>query len=72
VALVASAKESLMPEIPISIYCRKSVNCDVEAYVVSNKGETTFQSEWLYAHLNCYDNAVSSEERRGREQGKTR
>jgi hypothetical protein len=61
-----------MPEIPIYIYCRKSVNRDGEDYVVTNKGETTCQNEWLYAHVDCYDNAVSSEARRGREQGETR
>jgi hypothetical protein len=54
-------KESSVPEIPLCIYCRKSIDRDIEDYVVTNKGEVADESDWLYAHRDCHDEAVSKE-----------
>jgi hypothetical protein len=54
-----------MPEIPLCIYCRKSVDLDVQDYVITNKNETDDRREWEYAHLNCHDEAMETKEDKG-------
>jgi hypothetical protein len=51
-------KEIATPERQICIYCRKSIDMDIEEYVTTNKDEVTCQSDYLYAHVKCHDDAI--------------
>jgi len=44
-----------MPEVPMCIHCRKAIDRDAEDYVVTNKDEVRYESQWLYAHAKCHD-----------------
>ena len=44
-----------MPEIPICIYCKGPIYRDKDEYVVTNKDEVNYSTDWKYAHVPCYD-----------------
>ena len=50
-----------MPEIPLCIHCRKSIDEEKDEYVITNKAEVRYTHEWLYAHRVCQDIAMEEE-----------
>ncbi len=42
-----------MPEVPLCIHCKKPIDKETEDYVVTNKDEARYESQWLYAHVEC-------------------
>ena len=54
-----------MPEIPLCIYCRKSISLEFDDYVIPNKADTPERDDWEYAHLECHNKAMETEEDKG-------
>jgi hypothetical protein len=44
-----------MPELHVCTYCKKTINEAAQQFVVTNKQESTFPTDWRYAHAECYE-----------------
>ena len=49
-----------MPMVPICIYCRKSMDTDNDKFVLTNKDEARYDSDWKYAHPDCHDKHIDA------------